>query len=173
MALKVGSKVFYPPHGAGWIREEKEIEFNGDKQRYFEFELITNPLRISAPVGRIEELNIRKVMTKKELLEKVSILKTKPTKKPKPQDFNGLLNMFKDLEKDPKFESAIAIIQFCNHVKKQREKEGRLIPVSIEKQLEGALKNIIGELAVTSGTTTKAATKHFTKATGIEADIED
>jgi CarD family transcriptional regulator len=173
MSLKVGSKVFYPPHGAGWIREEKEIDFNGDKQKYFEFELITNPLRISAPVDRIEELNIRNVMTKQEILDKVSVLKTKPTQKPKSTDFNGLLNIFKDLEKDADFDSSIEIIQLCNHVKKQREKEGRLIPVSIEKQLEGALKNIIGELAVSSGVTLKTASKTFSKQTGIEAEITE
>jgi RNA polymerase-interacting CarD/CdnL/TRCF family regulator len=49
MKLKVGSKVFYPSHGAGYIKREKEIEFNGEKKRYFEFELATNPLSISTP----------------------------------------------------------------------------------------------------------------------------
>jgi hypothetical protein len=83
-----------------------------------------------------------------------------------------MLNMFKDLEENSSIESSIEIIQYCNHVKKIREKEGRLIPISIEKQLEGAVRNIVGELAVSSGVTLKTASNTFTKATGIEADIE-
>ena len=31
MKFKVGSKVFYPSHGAGWIKNEKEIEMDKRK----------------------------------------------------------------------------------------------------------------------------------------------
>ena len=172
MSLKVGSKIFYPSHGAGWIRREKDIEFGGEKKRYYEIELVTNPLSISTPVERIEALGVRKVLSKKEIIDMISILKKKATKKPASTDFNTMLNMFKDLENDSSIESSIEIIQYCNHVKKQREKEGRLIPVSIEKQLEGAVRNIVGELAVSTGTSLKAASKNFTKETGIDADID-
>ena len=57
-------------------------------------------------------------------------------------------------------------------LKKSREKEGRLIPVSIEKQIENAIRNIVGELAVSSGTTLKTASLNFSKITGIEVNIE-
>lgn len=75
MNFKIGSKVFYPSHGAGWIKGEKEIEFNGEKKRYFEFELITNLLSISTPVDNVDNLGIRPVLSKKEIVEKISILK--------------------------------------------------------------------------------------------------
>jgi RNA polymerase-interacting CarD/CdnL/TRCF family regulator len=172
MSLKVGSKIFYPSHGAGWIKREKDIEFGGEKKRYYEIELVTNPLSISTPVERIEALGVRKVLPKKEILDMISELKKKPTKKTNSSDFNTMLKMFKDLEENSSMESSIEIIQYCNYVKQKREKEGRLIPVSIEKQLEGAIKNIVGELAVSAGTTLKTANKTFTKTTGIEADIE-
>ncbi|HQC39261.1 MAG TPA: CarD family transcriptional regulator, partial [Candidatus Dojkabacteria bacterium] len=138
MNFKIGSKVFYPSHGAGWIKGEKEIEFNGEKKRYFEFELITNLLSISTPVDNVDNLGIRPVLSKKEIVEKISILKKNPSIDPKMKDFNLMLNTFKELEESSSIESSIKIIQYCNHVKKVREKEGRLIPISIEKQLENA-----------------------------------
>lgn len=171
MNLKVGSKVFYPSHGAGWIRAEKEIEFAGEKKKYFEFELITSLLSISTPVEKIEVLGIRPILPVKEIKEKLSVLSKKPSIDPKVKDFNIMLNTFKELEESAKIEDSIKIIQFCNYVKKSREKEGRLIPVSIEKQLEGAIRNVVGELAVSSGTSLKGASKSFNDITGIKVDI--
>lgn len=171
MNLKVGSKVFYPSHGAGWIRDTKEIEFAGEKKKYFEIELITSLLSISTPVENLERLGVRPVLMTKEIKEKLAILKSKPTVDPKVKDFNLMLNTFKELEESSKIEDTIKIVQYCNYVKQSREKEGRLIPVSIEKQLEGAIRNIVGELAVSSGTSLKSASEAFKKITNIEVDI--
>ena len=41
MDFKVGSKVFYPSHGAGWIKDQKEIEFSGQKKMYMNLSLLT------------------------------------------------------------------------------------------------------------------------------------
>ncbi len=173
MKFKVGSKVFYPSHGAGFIKREKEIEFNGEKKKYFEFELVTNPLSISTPVDNVENLGIRDIMSIEKIKSSIKVLKKTPSVNPKVKDFNTMLNMFKDLDESSDIEASIQIIQYCNFVKKQREKEGRLIPISIEKQLEGAIRNIVGELAVSTGVTLKTASKNFTKITGIEVDIEE
>lgn len=171
MNFKIGSKVFYPSHGAGWIKGEKEIEFNGDKKRYFEFELITNLLSISTPVDNVDNLGIRPILSTKDIKSKISVLKKTPFVDPKMKDFNIMLNTFKELEESSSIDDSIKIIQYCNHVKKVREKEGRLIPISIEKQLENAMKNIVGELAVSGGISLKTASKNFSDITGIEVDI--
>jgi len=171
MNLKVGSKVFYPMHGAGWIKEEKEIEFSGEKKKYFEFELITSLLSISTPVEKVESLGVRPVLPVKEIKEKISVLKKKPTLDPKMKDFNNMLNIFKELEGSSNIDDSIKIIQYCNFVKKKREKEGRLIPVSIEKQLEGAIGNVVGELAVSSGNALEKAEETFKQITGIDVSI--
>lgn len=171
MNLKVGSKVFYPLHGAGWIKDEKEIEFAGEKKKYFEFELITSLLSISTPVENIEKLGVRPVLQTKDIKEKLSVLSKKSAIDPKVKDFNIMLNTFKELEESAKIEDSIKIIQYCNFVKRSREKEGRLIPVSIEKQLESAIRNVVGELAVASGSSLETATANFKKITGIDAEI--
>ncbi len=171
MNLKVGSKVFYPSHGAGWIKDKKEIEFNGEKKEYFEFELITSLLSISAPVENIETLGIRPILPSKEIKTKLALLKKTPAVDPKVKDFNTMLTDFKSLETSSEIDDSIKIIQYCNFVKKSREKEGRLIPVSIEKQLEGALKNVIGELAVSTGTSLDTAIASFKTITGLDTGI--
>lgn len=173
MQLKVGSKVFYPSHGAGKVKGQKDIEFNGEIKKYFEFELITNPLSISTPVDNIDSLGIREVLSTKQILEEIKILKKSPSKNPKVTDFNIMLNMFKELEGKSDIKSTIEIVQYCNFICKRREKEGRLIPTSIEKQLEEAVKNIVGELAIASDKTLDEANEQFAKVTGIKVSLSE
>ena len=173
MDFKVGSKVFYPSQGAGWIKNQKEIEFNGQKKLYFEFEFINSPISISTPLDNVNNLNIRDVESAKSIKEKITVLKKTPSKDPKTKDFNKLIEIFKKLEDQASIVSAIETIQYCNFVKKIREKDGRLIPVSIENELNRAVGDIVGELAVSSDTTLETAAKTFEKITGIEPDISE
>ena len=122
MNLKVGSKVFYPSHGAGWIRDKKEIEFDGKKNIYFEFEFINSSLTISTPIDNVENLNVREVFPQKDIKEKITVLKKRVYKNPKTTDFNKLVEIFKKLEEQATIESAIEVIQYCNHIKRQRER---------------------------------------------------
>ena len=112
-------------------------------------------------------LNIREVLSQKEIKEKIEILKKKSFKDPKTKDFNKLIEIFKKLENQANIESAIETIQYCNFIKREREKDGRLIPVSIENELSRAIGEIVGELAVSSGTKLESAAKTFEKITGI------
>ncbi len=170
MQLKVKSKVFYPSHGAGWAKAKKEIEFNGEKKQYLEFEFINNPLSISTPIENLEKLGIREVHSATEIRKKLSVLKKTKTKNPRTKDFNTLANMLKELEEKGEIESFIEIIQLCNSVRNSRHKEGRLIPVSIDKHLKNAVESIVGELAVSSDSTYEKALESFSRATGIKFD---
>jgi len=171
MKFKLGSKVFYPSHGAGWIRNEKEIEFNGNKKMYFEFQFINASITISTPLDNVNNLSIRAVFPSKEIKKKIAVLKKTPYKDPKTKDFNKLMEVFKKLENQASIESAIETIQYCNFIKREREKDGRLIPVSIENELARAMGDIVGELAVSAGLKLESAGKSFEKITGLEAKI--
>ena len=174
MSLKVGSKVFYPTHGAGWIRKRKEIEFDGEKKEYYQFELINSQLEISTPVGNLEELGIRPVLKSTEIKNKIKVLKKNPIKDPKNKDFNELVSIFDELHEHADVESKITIIQHCNFVKKKREEDGRLIPVTIEKELDKAIMDIVGELAVSANIKLLTAAKQFIEVTGVDdIDLED
>ena len=169
MKLKVKSKVFYPAHGAGWVKKEKDIEFNGEKKRYFEFDLINSPITISTPIDNVENLGVRSVHSGRKIREMIKILKKKPFKNPGTTDFNTLIGILREHEATATVEGSIKIIQICNHVIKTRKKEGRLIPVTIEKQLDQAIDDITGELAVSEDTTLEKARISFTRITGVEA----
>ncbi len=171
MKFKVGSKVFYPSHGAGYIKKKKEIEFDGKKKEYFEFELVTNPLSISTPIDNVENLGIRDVMPVDDLKKIIKILKKTPSVNPKVRDFNMMIKLFKELEESPNTDASIQIIQYCNYVKDKRKKEGRLIPITLEKQLEAAIANLVGELAVSSDISLKDASDMFSKLSGIKVDV--
>ncbi|MGI6475554.1 MAG: CarD family transcriptional regulator [Candidatus Dojkabacteria bacterium] len=171
MKFKVGSKVFYPSHGAGYIKRKKEIEFDGKKKEYFEFELVTNPLSISTPIDNVENLGIRDVMPVDDLKKIIKILKKTPNVNPKVRDFNMMIKLFKELEESPNTDASIQIIQYCNYVKDKRKKEGRLIPITLEKQLEAAIANLVGELAVSSDISLKDASDMFSKLSGIKVDV--
>jgi CarD family transcriptional regulator len=177
MSLKVGSKVFYPTHGAGWIRKKLEIEFDGEIKEYYQFELINSPLEISTPVNNLEELGIRPVLKSTEIKDKIKILKKDPTKNPKNKDFNDLVSIFDELHEQADIEAKIEIIQYCNFVKKKREEDGRLIPVTIEKELDKAIMDIVGEIAVSANVKLSTAAKQFMEVTGVDdidiKDIED
>lgn len=171
MNFKVGSKVFYPSQGAGYIKEQKEIEFNGKKKLYFEFQFINSSITISTPLDNVDNLNIRPVLALKDIKEKITKLKKTPYKDPKTTDFNKLMEIFKRLESDATVDSAIETIQLCNHVKRGREKDGRLIPVSIENELSRAMGDIVGEMAISADIELEAAGKVFEKITGLEVKI--
>lgn len=174
MALKVGSKVFYPTHGAGFIKDKKYIEFNGEEKEYFVFDLINSPLAISTPVENLEMLGIRPVLKSTEIKAKVKILKKTPTINPKNKDFNELISIFEDLNKNADIDSAIRVIQHCNFVKAERIADGRLIPVTIEKELDKAILDIVGELAISAGIKLTTAAEQLMKVTGIEEiEVED
>lgn len=164
----VGSKVFYPTHGAGFIKAEKNIEFQGEKQKYFEFAFIDAQLTVSTPVGNVNKLGVRPVMSAKEINSQIKILKTKPALKHKFKDYNELITHIEELDLKGDVDAYIEIIRLCNYVRKIREKEGRLIPVSINKYAKSSVNHLIAELAVTLDTDLESATTKFSKTTGIE-----
>lgn len=170
MELKVRSKVFYPSHGAGWVKAKKKIEFNGEKKDYFEFEFINNPLTISTPIENIDKLGIREVYSPTVIRKKTAVLKKTKTKNPKTDDFNALANMLRELEEKGDIEDFVQIIQYCNSIRNKRIKDGRLIPVSIDKQLSNAVENIVGELAVSADMDYAKAYASFQRATGLKLD---
>lgn len=170
--FKIGSKVFYPTHGAGFIKAQKKIEFQGEKKQYFEFKFIDAQLTVSTPVENVEMLGVRPVMSAKDIKSGIAVLKKKPAKKPKQADYNELIKHIQELDSLGALEAYVEIIQLCNAVMKQREKEGRLIPVSIKKHAKTATDHLIAELAVSSNLDMSKAAKQVKTATGLEIDLE-
>jgi len=167
--FEIGSKVFYPTHGAGSIKAKKFIEFQGEKKEYYEFKFIDAQLTVSTPVENVYNLGIRPVLKAKDIKDKIAILKKKPLKKPKSSEYNDIITYIQELDLLGEIDAFVEIIQLCASVRKTREKEGRLIPVSITKQSRTAVAHIIAELAIIHDITLEEAAIKFTKFTGLES----
>lgn len=163
VSLEIGSKIFYPSHGAGWVKDKKEIEFGGKVQAYVEFEFINTPLSVSTPLSKIDELGIRQVYTKSQIATKLKYLKENEVKTPESMDFNALANILKDLETAGEIDSYIEIIQYCNYIRIERGKDGRLLPGSIDRSQRSAVEHIACELAVSTDTTLEEAQESIIK----------
>lgn len=166
--IKVNSRVFYPSHGPGKVVRKKKIEFGGEEKDYYEFEFLNKKLTISTPIENVTKLGVRHVNTPKIIREKIRTLKVKPSLKPKVKDYTELINMIQELDALGQIDSFVQIIQYCNNEKKVREKEGRLIPVSINKHVNTSIEHLVGELALSEDVDFDKAAKTFERITGME-----
>src|SRR5687767_13447801 len=101
-SLQVDEKVFYPAHGAGWVRSVKEISFGGETKKYYEFAFINNSLTVSTPVENIIQLGIRLVTQPIDIRKKIAVLKKHPSVEPPVLEFNLFIDLIRkmDLEGD-------------------------------------------------------------------------
>lgn len=128
----------------------KEIEFGGEKKQYLEFEFVNSQLSVSTPIENIHRLNIRAIYSPQKIRKAISVLRKNKSKKPTSSDFNLLSNQIKELEEKGEIEAFIEIIQYCNFIKKEREKDGRLLPGSIERNFKNAIEQIAAEFSLSA-----------------------
>ncbi len=170
MKLKVNSKIFYPGHGPGKINGTQEIDFAGEIKKYYEFEFLNNELTISTPIENVEKLGVRDINSPKKIKEAIKELNKKPSKKPPSSNYNEQMNTIRKKELSGEIEAFVEIIQFCNHIKKERDEDSRLIPTSITKHIKNASYYLIGELALAQDISYEKASEQFFELTNISAD---
>lgn len=171
MQLSVNAKIFYPCHGAGWVKCKKDIEFNGEVKAYYEISFIDNPMTVSTPETNVDNLGIRPITSSKKILEFIKVLKNEPSVKPNIKDYNSFLSLIKGLDQSGNTEDFVKIIQYCNWIRGQRLDEKRIIPSSITKYIKQSLSYLITELAISENTEIMRASEKFSKVTGIQVDI--
>lgn len=77
--FKIGDKIVYPMHGAGTIDSIEKKEFLGEVKDYFILKMPIGDMDISIPTNKINEMNIRDVITKEEGDEVLKILDDDPS----------------------------------------------------------------------------------------------
>lgn len=65
--FQVGSKVVYPNHGVGIIREVKEFEVGGHVAKFFEVYILSSKSTVKVPAGNAEAVGLRNLLTKEEI----------------------------------------------------------------------------------------------------------
>ena len=76
---KIGDKIVYPMHGAGTIDSIEKKEFLGEVKDYFILKMPIGDMDISIPTSKINDMNIRDVITKEEGDEVLKILDEDPS----------------------------------------------------------------------------------------------
>lgn len=167
MLIDIKSKIFYPSHGAGWVVGQRIIEFAGEKRKYFEFELINNPLTISTPISNVDILKIRGTTEQKKIMSLLKELKKHQAVNPKIEDYNLFIDEIKRLDNEGVLEGFVTIIQYCNFIRQQRVKDNKVVPANIIKYIKLAKEYIVCELAVASDQSYEDALELFEQETGI------
>ncbi len=78
--FKIGDKIVYPMHGAGIIDSIEKKEFLGEEKEYFILKMPIGDMDISIPTSKINDMNIRDVISKEEGDKVLEILDDDPTK---------------------------------------------------------------------------------------------
>ena len=77
--FKIGDKIVYPMHGAGTIDSIEKKEFLGEVKDYFILKMPIGDMDISIPPSKINDMNIRDVITKEEGDKVLKILDEDPS----------------------------------------------------------------------------------------------
>lgn len=80
--FKIGDKIVYPMHGAGTIDNMEEKEILGEKKKYFVMRMPIGDMKVMVPVGNLEEVGIREIISLEEMEEIMDILKGDQSKMP-------------------------------------------------------------------------------------------
>lgn len=91
--FNIGDKIVYPMHGAGTIDNVEEKEILGEKRKYFIMRMPIGDMKVMVPVGNLEEVGIREIISVEEMNEIIDILEGDKAKMPKNWNRRFRMNM--------------------------------------------------------------------------------
>lgn len=65
--FNIGDKIVYPCQGIGVIDYIEEREFKGEKQKFYKIDIFNSTMKLTYPMNRIEDSNIRLVSESKDI----------------------------------------------------------------------------------------------------------
>lgn len=80
--FNVGDKIVYPMHGAGVIERIEEKEILGEKRNYFIIKMPIGDMKVMVPVANVDEVGVREIISKEQVLEVMEVLEGHKTKMP-------------------------------------------------------------------------------------------
>lgn len=75
-AFKIGDKAVYPAHGVGEITDIQKRSIGGRERSFYIMNVLENGMKIMVPVETAANAGLRKIISKKEAEEVVTILKS-------------------------------------------------------------------------------------------------
>jgi CarD family transcriptional regulator len=84
--FNVGDVVVYPLHGAGVIEQIDERQIEGIRKKYLILSLSQGNLKVTVPAEKTDEVGLRNVISKREVMQVINTLKEEST--PMPSNWN-------------------------------------------------------------------------------------
>ncbi|MFW5770367.1 MAG: CarD family transcriptional regulator [Spirochaetota bacterium] len=72
---KVGDKIVYPMHGVGIIESIERKVVLGKRTEYYIVTIINSGMKVMLPTEKADEIGIRRIISKKEVLKVLNLLK--------------------------------------------------------------------------------------------------
>ena len=72
----IGEKIVYPMHGAGVIEKIEDKKILGQTRQYYILHVPCGDIKIMCPVDATEEIGVRAIITKDELQQVLTVLKS-------------------------------------------------------------------------------------------------
>ena len=76
MEFKVGDKVIYPNHGVGIIEKIQSRTLSGEERTFYTLRILSTDSTVMVPVANTESVGLRKLLSKKDIEQIFSILKS-------------------------------------------------------------------------------------------------
>jgi CarD family transcriptional regulator len=76
LEFKVGDKVIYPNHGVGVIEKIQSRVLSGEERTFYTLRILSTDSTVMVPVGNTGAVGLRKVLSKKEIEEVFTILRS-------------------------------------------------------------------------------------------------
>lgn len=168
MNFEKGKKVFYPGHGAGTIKDFKEIEFTGQTKKYVEIELINSDVTLLLPYNDLADIIIRPISSVSSLESAIKAISVKNIKKIDPSRYNKHINDIKSLFLSGDLENTSQMLILCNSIYQMKKKEQKPYPQQMRKYYRNGVHYFVGEYALAKGISYEEAESYFLEKTGFE-----
>lgn len=74
--FKVGDKIVYPIHGVGIIEAIEKKQVLNKRSDYYIITIVNNGMKVMIPVKNAEEIGVRKIISKKDVVKVLKLLAT-------------------------------------------------------------------------------------------------
>ena len=152
--FKTGDKVVHPSHGAGKIEKTTFQKFNGDEEKYLVLAFSSTDLKVSLPESSVDKIGLRRVSCKSDANKALCVLESLPVSPNKSSNINYIRK--DNLEKTHSGDICKVAEVIRDLSKRDKEKA---IPATDKRILEGALKILSSEVALSFDVEEEEATK--------------
>ncbi|MCD1146777.1 CarD family transcriptional regulator [Peptoniphilus sp. KCTC 25270] len=149
----VGDRIVYPIHGAGVIKDIETREILGEKKEYYILKMPINDMEVMVPVGHMNDVGIRDIMTKEEMDKVVEVFKNF-NRAPMPGNWNRRYRHHQEVLKSGELTEIAEVVKNLEYLDLQKS-----LSTGERKMLNTARQIIISEMVLVYDSTFAEITK--------------